>query len=330
VPRDPVLLLGDSYAQGFGDWLLENNPNGNGPFHSAHVVHALSGRDVVTLGLSGAGSAEALVALPATAYVRSGSAWYLRLPPPHVAVVYFYEGNDLTDNLNFLKKRVENPEAADVAERIDRALAGYPATLFGPIGWWQHFPLLRFSVRLTRSIYTERFETDSKSGADDAATPAQSNQPNIVEVAGQSMELPASLQSPALELTHGELKQAVLVYERALAFLRRLLPNTPVLVVYLPSPLSTYRIFGPEVSIQSYLAVPCTTRKSARPSRATPYVSWSEAQQSATGLVFSICALPCATPAHMTSSMALATSSISIARGWKCWGRRWPSGSSGQ
>jgi len=50
VPRDPVLLLGDSHAQGIGDWLLETNPNRNGAFHSAHIINWLSGRDVVTLG----------------------------------------------------------------------------------------------------------------------------------------------------------------------------------------------------------------------------------------------------------------------------------------
>ena len=49
VPRNPVLLLGDSYAQGYGDWLFEANPNFNGPFHSAHVIQKLSGRDVVAL-----------------------------------------------------------------------------------------------------------------------------------------------------------------------------------------------------------------------------------------------------------------------------------------
>src|SRR5262245_55804588 len=36
VPRHAIVLLGDSYAQGAGDWLLEANPNGNGAFHSAH------------------------------------------------------------------------------------------------------------------------------------------------------------------------------------------------------------------------------------------------------------------------------------------------------
>jgi hypothetical protein len=63
VPRDPVLLLGDSYAQGEGD--------------SAHVINRLIGRDVVTLGVAGAGSAEGIAAIPAMAYADSKDAWYL-------------------------------------------------------------------------------------------------------------------------------------------------------------------------------------------------------------------------------------------------------------
>src|SRR5882757_7364429 len=82
LPRDPVLLLGDSYAQGYGDWLLESDPNRNDPFHSAHVIQRLSGRDVVALGESGAGSAEGMAAFPAITYADASRAWVLRLPPP--------------------------------------------------------------------------------------------------------------------------------------------------------------------------------------------------------------------------------------------------------
>src|SRR5436190_6933042 len=102
VPREPIVLLGDSYAQGFGEWLFEADPNRNGPFHSGHVIQELAGRDVITIGQSGAGSAEGLAALPANAYARTVDAWYLRLPTPSLAVIYFYEGNDLNNNLSFL------------------------------------------------------------------------------------------------------------------------------------------------------------------------------------------------------------------------------------
>jgi hypothetical protein len=54
-------------------------------------------------------------------------------------------------------------------------------------------------------------------------------------------------------LTRRELERAALVFERSLVFLRKLLPGTPVLVVYVPSPLSSYRLLSLEVSIQQYV-----------------------------------------------------------------------------
>src|ERR1700682_6366947 len=44
----------------------------------------------------------------------------------------------------------------------------------------------------------------------------------------------------------------------------------------------------------------------------------------------SICARPFVPPAPTNSSMALAISNISIEKGWKCWDRRWPGGSTGR
>jgi len=248
VPHDPVLLLGDSYAQGAGDWLLETDPNRNGPFHSAHVINRLTGRDVITLGVSGAGSAEGMAAFPAIAYAYSKGAWYLRLPPPHVTVVYFYEGNDLNDNLRFLAHRVGNLDVADKVDRIDRSIAAYPSKLSMSVGWWRHFTLARFSADIVQQRIFPSHPMSERSDSDTAS----SDEPNIVDVAGQAIKLPANLHSPAMELTGPEMANAVLVFERSLVFLHNLLPSIPILVVYLPSPLSSYRLIGPEVSIRQY------------------------------------------------------------------------------
>src|SRR5688572_29137633 len=59
VPARYVALLGDSYAQGAGDWLLSVNANRNPPFHSADLIHARTRRDVISFGASGAGSLRA-------------------------------------------------------------------------------------------------------------------------------------------------------------------------------------------------------------------------------------------------------------------------------
>ena len=251
LPRHPVLLLGDSYAQGFGDWLLETNPDRNGPFHSAHVIRALSGRDVVNLGVSGAGSAEGMAAFPAIAYARADRAWYLRLPKPDVAVVYFFEGNDLNNNMAFLERRIANRSGGVLVAQIDRSIAAYPSELSVDEGRWRHFPLGRFLDSLVEQAYAEATGTAQGPAPDDPTT-VQSDSPNAAEVAGRATELPGHLQSPALELTREQLERATLVYDRSLVFLQKLLPGTPVLVAYLPSPLSSYRLLGTEVSSQQY------------------------------------------------------------------------------
>jgi hypothetical protein len=75
----------------------------------------------------------------------------------------------------------------------------------------------------------------------------------MVEVGGRPITLRGTMQSPALQLTHAEIERAVLVFERSLAFLRGLLPNTPVMIVYVPSPLSSYRLLSAHVSAQNHV-----------------------------------------------------------------------------
>src|SRR3954464_688562 len=91
APRDYVALLGDSYAEGQGDGLLAAKGDRAKFVHSAHVLHRLTGRDVVSLGLGGAGSVQAMVRQPAR--ILLGNCFlYPRLDPPRQMFVYFYEG----------------------------------------------------------------------------------------------------------------------------------------------------------------------------------------------------------------------------------------------
>ena len=117
VPRDYIALLGDSYAEGQGDGLLAANGDRAKFQHSAHVLHRLTGRDVVSLGIGGAGSVQAMVRQPAR--ILNGNCFlYPRLDPPRQIVVYFYEGNDLDEN-GYIVGRVAGEGA--VTRESDRA-----------------------------------------------------------------------------------------------------------------------------------------------------------------------------------------------------------------
>src|SRR5438105_720244 len=87
VPQDYIAVLGDSYAEGVGDWMLAAGGERRRPFGSADVVHALSGRDVASFGRAGAGSAEAMV-LRVTRILGGGACYaFPSVEPPQRFVV---------------------------------------------------------------------------------------------------------------------------------------------------------------------------------------------------------------------------------------------------
>ena len=103
VPKNYIALVGDSYAQGQGDWLkktIKNNryKGSNPDYHSGHVIYRKTGIDVITYGLGGAGSVKGLVTGPIIPHLYINSLWAYNLDQPKHILVYFYEGNDFTDN----------------------------------------------------------------------------------------------------------------------------------------------------------------------------------------------------------------------------------------
>src|SRR4030081_2008603 len=67
APRNFVAIMGNSYAEGVGDEMLEVNGNDAKSFHAAHVIHDLTGRDVVTFRHGRPARPEAFVQLPTLA-----------------------------------------------------------------------------------------------------------------------------------------------------------------------------------------------------------------------------------------------------------------------
>ena len=92
IPHDYIAVLGDSYAEGVGDWLLEVGNHGNPDFQATHVLHRITGRDVITFGKGGTGQLENLVVLPVEAFESINDDTTFHLDPPKQIFAYFYEG----------------------------------------------------------------------------------------------------------------------------------------------------------------------------------------------------------------------------------------------
>ena len=261
VPKDYIAVVGDSYAKGNGDWLLEADPSGNGPFHSLHVLNELSGRDVLTFGTTNTGSLKGMVTSPLSQFSAvQGSPWYA-LDPPQQIVVYVYEGNDFTDNirdLRRLRRRGENPAASPDAAAIEAFVArqARQAANASPA----RAPVLSFAGNAIAGGYQTVAEMlglrepPSNKWAElptgDGAPPPP---PTVALIGGERQTLPAYLQSASLELTEAELDLAIQVMRVSMAAMRDAWPRADLAVVYIPSPLSAYDLQSTTVSTQSYL-----------------------------------------------------------------------------
>jgi hypothetical protein len=241
VPHDYVALLGDSYAEGLGDWLWQTGGNRAKPYHSGNVIHELTGRDVVSFGKGGAGSAEGIVERPAGVFPRTSCYLFPAIEAPSQMFIYYYEGNDVEDNLGF-EFRVQQRYGRLDTRTIDRYLtevyaAGNP--------WDCHLELMDTTFRMVtflRQYYI--------SGVDVSLTCSMrfhAPHANRLLVADQVVDA-GVLQAPALSISDESIHSAMMVLDRSLNWLRHRFEGVPTTVVYVPSPLSVYHLDEEEVS----------------------------------------------------------------------------------
>jgi hypothetical protein len=233
VPRDYVAILGDSVAEGLGDAVLAAGENQARAFHAAHVIHRMTGRDAVTFGRGGASSAEGFVREPARILEGSRCFIFPRIEDPGRIFAYFYEGNDIQDNLAFLN-RVSQKYGRSDNGAIDAYLADYarfPA-------WQCHLYLFDIAARMAKFFYKYYYL-----GVDPYRVEYQHGGSGIL-LGKETIDAPAPLDGPALEIDAAGIGTAMTVFDRSLSWLKGRFAHVPITVVYVPSALSVYHLTG--------------------------------------------------------------------------------------
>ena len=241
LPEDYILLLGDSYARGYGDWLDTADKSANDPYHSAHVLHELMDRDVLSFGKGGAGSIMGTVITPG----RQFKVLQQRgLTPPQAVLVYFYEGNDFWDNLRYLRRHFDH--------RYDRARVLED-------DYFDAFLQDEYRHQVDSPVIAERILTFGyvkglwRSLFGEENSPAIPGETNRVLIDGEPLAIPDEVQSPVLEFDEQELRIAAHVADRSLRLLKTIFPDADIHLVYIPAPLSIYELASETVSVQTYL-----------------------------------------------------------------------------
>lgn len=253
LPRDWVLVLGDSFAGGYGDWLTEAlTQAGRPPFQATHVVHERTGRDVLSLGTGGADN------ISSTAFLASKRFAALRrvgLCDPSDVLVYFYEGNDLNDDLRLARRHfgleqqgLDGYSDADLDLWIhSRARAGFWAGLSGTL----FAPYMLANVLGGKTQGGTDGETKNELRLSQKPFPAPPDA-NVFAAGEWYAHLPGEGRGPALDLNAEELELALRMLAGSLRWTRQRFEGARVALVYIPSPMSCYEFSSPRVRVKSY------------------------------------------------------------------------------
>lgn len=269
-PEDYIALTGDSYAMGMGDEMMSGPNRYNPRFHSAHILQNLTGKDVISYGFPGSGSIRGLISnlVGGQQYIRK--LFDENFPPPRWVLLYFYEGNDLSENWMYFDKTFPQAYAGQDYDNVQVFDRYVQEVALDRHHLYQAANAATFRDRLFFSKYAYRFFAENilkkkfyrKKYPNEFGmiylppevwTPQFLPDPvNKTMVAGSVQPLPDNLQGPSLDLSPDQLQHAVGTFAKSLDYTRRHFPDTHFAVIYIPSVLATYAISGDKVYAQNY------------------------------------------------------------------------------
>ena len=276
VPRHYMALAGDSYALGLGDDYFHNAGQAAARYGSANALQELTQKDVLSFGVGGSGSIAGYVTEPLSHLAYWRASQRVHVEDPEILLLYFYEGNDLNDNVEYLhqahKKRLPFDEQrasdSDYFQGYIRSVALEQDPLYRKaqeLQWRDELYLAKFAARAAPALLHSLLPDQAAGGDDKPGSRLASplNPPgrfewheagliNRAHVGDKTLQLPDRLQGPSMDLTSAESEQALLSFREALRFVQQALPHTRLVVVYIPSVISCYDIREASVSVQSH------------------------------------------------------------------------------
>lgn len=269
APKNYIAILGDSYAYGTGEWLSHVITQKQADYSAAHIIHKKLNRDVVSFGMPGAGSMRAMLSLPGFFLASTRQFSRYDIKDPDTLVVYFYEGNDLVDNINELERFYQ--ERGYDSNRIhdekyfehflETEVVGKDPVLeeVKTLSFTDQLLLYRLTIFGFQDIMSRLLKLHPAKSAEEMAWPISEN--NIVDINGRAEKMGAGLQAPALELTASETELALYIFQQSLAKMHKTFPQSRILVVYIPSNLSSYKWLSKTVDAYVFAPDPASGQK---------------------------------------------------------------------
>ncbi|MBI3445814.1 MAG: hypothetical protein HY055_10760 [Magnetospirillum sp.] len=263
-----VAIIGDSYAEGLGDWLMRSIHDGNPDISAGDVLHRISGRDVLSFGFRGGHPAQTYTFETTAALEGINRYAGLHLPEAGDVIAYFYEGNDVSDLMAML--RFSRPDWAADQDIASQAAARRWVAESGRNGHeraykrWHVFAnahladtaghlvklAIKNQVRTKGPLLAAEDPMFSGRGAYSEDWSRYNQSKYFVRAGGKRVAYPSPTVEPFLFHDRQELDVAGIYFAESLAYLKSQFPGARLWVAYIPSPINVYPLAQPTITLQ--------------------------------------------------------------------------------
>ena len=290
-PKEYIAITGDSYAVGAGDWSTEIQRSsffGPPAYSAAYLIHERTGIDVVSFGRAGAASFDGIWSEPVSQFLYINSVRDYRLSPPKNFLIFFYEGNDVYDNILFLYQNLKatgdkQPKQIELTQQIElKKIKDFLNTEFEKTlnknlnnSLWKNMIFTRFLFQGTSNLMKEWFSLNKNLKESNSFKIVPEGKVGITLLDGKAVRLnealmngkkiglPINLQAPPqlgltefqkkLGITDKLIELSMYVFAKSIARLASFFPQSKINIIYIPSPISSYKIASSHIHSRGYM-----------------------------------------------------------------------------
>lgn len=198
--------------------------------------------------------------LPYRYLTRINRSLAFELDDPAEILVYFFEGNDIYDNLYRIERDykpqfdINNIDDPDYFSSFIDYLVNNEKELHENTVLVDSIPFAGALMRLLRTNIQGPAHPEEKKNDTSLVT----DKINLVEIDGSILPLTRKsfANGPVLYASEQEIDLAIYMFEQALVNILQRFRNTPVHVIYIPSVLSSYKLAAGNVRTSGYRDIP--------------------------------------------------------------------------
>jgi hypothetical protein len=285
-PKGYIAITGDSYAVGVGDWLTKTQKGSffNSPAYSpSHLIHEKTGIDVISFGRAGAGSFDGIWSEPVSQFLYINSIKDYKLSPPKTILIFFYEGNDVYDNIQFVRSNLLATKKEQIEKIEIKKIKDFLNTEFEKVlkrgsnsSVWNNMLFMR-SILQGISNLAKEWRLSNKQPKNKglynkvmpegkgafALIDGREVQLNLAVMNGEKIGLPTHLQAPPkfgfsefdkkLEITDKSIKLSEYIFNESVDRLASFFPRSKIKIIYIPSPISSYNIISSHIHYRGFM-----------------------------------------------------------------------------